>query len=94
MASAPPNLPPAGGGAGRGPRAPPGPLADGVGDAGLSFGDGPHRCPGAYIAIQETDIFVSKLLTLPGLRMVDPPTAGLRPVIASYEITGLTVAVG
>ncbi len=73
---------------------PAGPLADGVGDAGLSFGDGPHRCPGAYIAIQETDIFVSKLLTLPGLRMVDPPTAGLRPVIASYEITGLTVAVG
>jgi cytochrome P450 len=70
------------------------PLGDGVGDAGLSFGDGPHRCPGAYIAIQETDIFISKLFTLPGLRMVGTPTVGLRPEIASYELTGLTVTVG
>ncbi|GAA0798839.1 cytochrome P450 [Spirilliplanes yamanashiensis] len=70
------------------------PLADGVGDAGLSFGDGPHRCPGAYIAIQETDIFLSKLFALPGLRMVAPPTAELRPAIGSYEVVGLHVALG
>jgi cytochrome P450 len=69
------------------------PLADGVGDAGLSFGDGAHRCPGAYIAIQETDIFLSKLFALPGLRMVQAPTVQIRPEIASYEVTGLLVTV-
>ncbi|AGZ44801.1 cytochrome P450 [Actinoplanes friuliensis] len=69
------------------------PKADGVGDAGLSFGDGPHRCPGAYIAIQETDIFLTKLFSLPGLRMVDPPKVGIRAEIASYEITNLKITV-
>jgi cytochrome P450 len=69
------------------------PMADGVGDAGLSFGDGPHRCPGAYIAIQETDIFLTKLFALPGLRMVRPPAVGIRPDIASYELTGMRIAV-
>ncbi|MEV4636705.1 cytochrome P450 [Actinoplanes sp. NPDC049548] len=68
-------------------------LADGVGDAGLSFGDGPHRCPGAYIAIQETDIFLTKLLAVPGLRMVSSPKVAIRPEIASYELTNLRLAV-
>jgi cytochrome P450 len=70
------------------------PKADGVGDAGLSFGDGAHRCPGAYIAIQETDIFLTKLFALPGLRMVQEPTVRLRPEIASYELAGLRVVAG
>ena len=67
--------------------------ADGVGDAGLSFGDGPHRCPGAYIAIQETDVFLRKLFAMPGLRMVQPPKVGIRKEIASYELTSLMVQV-
>lgn len=66
--------------------------ADGVPDAGLSFGDGPHRCPGAYVAIQETDIFLTALFRLPGLRMVREPAVRLRPQIAGYELTGLTIA--
>lgn len=69
------------------------PLADGVGDAGLSFGDGPHRCPGAYIAIQETDIFLTKLLALPGVAMVQEPTVRIRPEIASYELVGMRLRV-
>jgi len=69
------------------------PMADGVGDAGLSFGDGAHRCPGAYIAIQETDIFLTKLFALPGLRMVAEPSVRLMPEIASFELVGLRVAV-
>jgi cytochrome P450 len=69
------------------------PMADGVGDAGLSFGDGPHRCPGAYIAIQETDIFLMKLFALPGLRMLAPPTVQIRPEISSYELVGMRLAV-
>jgi cytochrome P450 len=68
-------------------------LADGVSEVALAFGDGPHRCPGAYIAIQETQIFLSKLLAMPGLRMIAPPTPELRPAIASYELVGLKVTV-
>jgi cytochrome P450 len=69
------------------------PLADGVGDAALSFGDGPHRCPGAYIAIQETDIFLTKLFALPGLSMVREPTVRIRPEISSYELVGMRLKV-
>ena len=69
------------------------PMADGVGDAGLSFGDGPHRCPGSYLAIQETDIFLTKLFALPGLTMVQEPTVRIRPEIASYELVGLRLRV-
>jgi cytochrome P450 len=69
------------------------PMSDGVGDAGLSFGDGAHRCPGAYIAIQETDIFLTKLFAMPGLRMVQAPKTRVRPDIASYELTGLRVTI-
>ena len=69
------------------------PMADGVGDAGLSFGDGAHRCPGAYIAIQETDIFLTKLFALPGLRMVQALTVRLRPEISSYELVGMRLTV-
>jgi cytochrome P450 len=70
------------------------PVADGVGDAGLSFGDGAHRCPGAHIAIQETDIFLTRLFALPGLRMAQEPRTRIRPNIASYELVGLEVTVG
>ncbi|MBO0868145.1 MAG: cytochrome P450 [Micromonosporaceae bacterium] len=70
------------------------PLPDGVGEAGLSFGDGPHRCPGAHIAIQETDIFLTKLFALPGIRMVSEPSTRLRTDTQSYELKGLVVATG
>ncbi|WP_213009050.1 cytochrome P450 [Paractinoplanes toevensis] len=69
------------------------PLADGVADSGLSFGDGAHRCPGAYIAIQETDIFLTRLFAMEGLRMVHEPKVRIRPEIAAYELVGLIVAV-
>lgn len=68
-------------------------LADGVADAGLAFGDGPHRCPGAHIAIQETDIFLQKLFSMPGLRMIQPPHTRIRALISSYELAGLIVTV-
>jgi cytochrome P450 len=88
------NLDPEAAGADPGAICPGRAMADGVGDAGLSFGDGPHRCPGAYIAIQETDIFLTRLLSLPGLRMTQAPTVRIRADIASYELTGLRLAVG
>ncbi|MFI6868434.1 cytochrome P450 [Nocardia sp. NPDC050406] len=69
------------------------PVADGVADYALSFGDGQHRCPGAAIAIQETDVFLTTLFALPGLRMTKSPTVRDRPEISSYELVGLEIAV-
>jgi cytochrome P450 len=68
-------------------------LADGVADAGLAFGEGPHRCPGAHVAIHETEIFLTKLFTLPNLRMARPPTTRIRPEISSYELVSMILAV-
>jgi cytochrome P450 len=67
--------------------------ADGVGDAGLAFGEGPHRCPGAHVAIHETEIFLTKLFALPTLRMVKAPTTRIRAEISSYELVGLILEV-
>jgi cytochrome P450 len=60
----------------------------------LSFGDGPHRCPGAAIAILETDIFLSRLFALEGIRMTTPPRVTFKDEIGGYEIRDLTVATG
>jgi cytochrome P450 len=68
-------------------------LADGVSAAGLSFGAGPHKCPGAHIAIQESDIFLSRLFAEPGLRMDTPPRVTMKEDISGYEVRGLVVAV-
>jgi cytochrome P450 len=59
----------------------------------MGFGDGPHRCPGGYLAIQETDILVHRLLALPGLRIVEPPTVGWNDVADGYELRDFTLAV-
>ncbi|ABD11340.1 cytochrome P450 [Frankia casuarinae] len=67
------------------------PIGDGVSPAGLSFGDGPHKCPGAHVAIHETDIFLHKLFMLDGLHMASPPQVTLRDEIAAYELRGLVV---
>jgi cytochrome P450 len=68
-------------------------LPDGIAGSVLSFGDGAHRCPGAHVAIHETDIFLAKLFAMPGLRMAQPPTVGFRPEIASYELVGMILEV-
>jgi cytochrome P450 len=70
------------------------PMPDGVGGPGLSFGDGAHRCPGAHVALQETEIFLTRLFALPNLRLVGTPSVRFRPQINSYELVGTTIAVG
>lgn len=60
---------------------------------GLSFGDGPHKCPGAAVAIQETDIFLTRLFALPGLRMSSEPIVRIKDSLGSYELRGLVVTV-
>ena len=67
-------------------------LAPGVQPPVMSFGDGVHRCPGASIAIQESDIFLTRLLRLP-LRIVREPSVTWNDLIESYELRGFTVEV-
>lgn len=59
----------------------------------MSFGDGHHRCPGAYVAIQETDVFLRRLLALEGLRIERKPSVSWNDLVAGYELRGFTVAV-
>lgn len=50
----------------------------------MSFGDGHHRCPGASIAIQESDIFLRRLLALPGLKLEQAPSVTWDELTAGY----------
>jgi cytochrome P450 len=59
--------------------------------SGMSFGDGPHRCPGAAVALQETEIFLDRLLRVPGIRMDKPPSVTWNPLIESYEIREMII---
>ena len=65
-----------------------------VGPAVMSFGDGSHRCPGAYVAIQESDVFLRRLLALEDLRIERKPSVSWNDLVAGYELRGFTVAVG
>ncbi len=60
---------------------------------GMSFGDGPHRCPGAYIAIEETDIFLTRFLRLENLRVDQDPKITRNEVANGYEFREFMVAV-
>lgn len=66
------------------------PLARGVPGPVMSFGDGHHRCPGAYLALQESDIFLSKLLKLP-LTAARPPQLSWNDLVAGYDLKGFVV---
>jgi cytochrome P450 len=58
----------------------------------MSFGDGPHRCPGASVALQETAIFLERLLHVPNVHLVRAPKVGWNPLISSYELRGALIA--
>jgi len=58
----------------------------------MSFGDGPHRCPGACVALQETAIFLDRLLRIPGVRLLGPPALRWNELISSYELRGAILA--
>jgi cytochrome P450 len=54
--------------------------------AHLSFGDGPHRCPGAQVAMHETRIFLDALFRLPGLHLERAPDMLWNSSLMSYEL--------
>ncbi|GAA4871633.1 cytochrome P450 [Saccharopolyspora cebuensis] len=69
-------------------------LSGGAVASGLSFGDGPHKCPGATVAILEADTFLTTLFALPGIRMDTPPQVSMNEAIGGYELRGMVVAIG
>lgn len=63
------------------------PDRDAKGTAGLmSFGDGPHRCPGAAVALHEAAIFLEQLLRVPGIRLASEPTMSRNLASTGYVI--------
>lgn len=58
----------------------------------MSFGDGPHRCPGAQVALHETRVFLDRMFRLPGIRLVSEPEILWNPFIQGYELRGAVVA--
>lgn len=66
---------------------------DRVAEMVMSFGDGVHRCPGAYIAIQETDIFLQRLLAIDSLRIVSKPSIRWNTLTTGYELRNFVIAV-
>lgn len=70
------------------------PLPRGVQSQGLSFGDGHHRCPGAFLAIRESDVFLRRLLLWQDLELVRAPRVGHNAVVKGYELRGFRVRLG
>ncbi len=62
-----------------------------VAGAWMSFADGPHRCPGAQVALYETKIFLEALLRVPGIRLASEPQIGWCAPIMGYEVHGAIV---
>lgn len=56
----------------------------------LSFGDGHHRCPGAPIAVMETEVLVSALVR-DGIEVQGPPDVRWNPVTQGYDLDRLMV---
>jgi cytochrome P450 len=52
----------------------------------MSFGDGPHRCPGSQVALHETRFFLDRLLRVPGFKMQKPPKIGWSTSTQGYEL--------
>ncbi|MBP8919763.1 MAG: cytochrome P450 [Micropruina sp.] len=66
------------------------PLRPGVNAAGLSFGDGAHRCPGQPLALLETDLLLTRLLALHP-RIAAEPAIGWDNLIEGYQLRGLVL---
>lgn len=58
----------------------------------MSFGDGPHRCPGAQLSLYEARTFLDALMRLPGLRLVGAPELVWFRPIASYGFKHAAIA--
>jgi cytochrome P450 len=57
----------------------------------MSFGDGPHRCPGAQVALHETRVFLDRMFRLPGIRLKSEPSVSWNSFIQGYELRGAVI---
>lgn len=63
-------------------------------DAGryMSFGDGPHSCPGWQVALQETRVFLEQLMQVPGIRLEREPDMFWNNQLKSYELRNADIS--
>lgn len=66
-------------------------LVKGVQPTVMSFGDGTHRCPGSFLALEESDIFLHRLMSQPGLRIAKEPDMRFNDLVESYELRDFMV---
>jgi cytochrome P450 len=64
-----------------------------VTSAVMSFGDGHHRCPGRYLALRETDLFLRRFLALEGLYIVKEPDLSWNDFLTSYMLRDFIVGI-
>ncbi len=57
-----------------------------AGSGFMSFGDGPHRCPGAQLALHEARLFLDRLFKVPGLKLARAPDVAWYRPISGYEL--------
>jgi cytochrome P450 len=65
----------------------------GISPSVMGFGDGHHRCAGEFVAIQEADIFLQRLLALSGLRITRGPQVSWNVISTGYELRAFRVAI-
>lgn len=68
-------------------------LPRGMNAAVMGFGGGPHRCVGEFLAMAESEVFLSRLLAIPGLKMVQEPRLGRNETVQGYELRDFIIAV-
>jgi cytochrome P450 len=68
-------------------------LEKGVYRSLIGFGSGPHRCAGEHLALAETDIFINKILQIPGLRIESGPNIIRNETVEGYEVNDLILVV-
>jgi cytochrome P450 len=56
----------------------------------MSFGDGNHRCPGAPLAIMETEVFLTTLFSHDVVAL-GPPSVRWNPVSQGYDLDGFMI---
>lgn len=59
-----------------------------VGEEVMAFGDGAHKCPGNALAIQESDVLLTRLLALP-LVLATRPTIHWDELIRGYAVRNI-----
>ena len=68
-------------------------LEKGIYRSMIGFGSGPHRCAGEHLALAETDVFINKILQVPGLRIESGPNIIRNETVEGYEVNDLILIV-